>query len=768
MQNRHIATIAAIAAIVAVAALYFLWPAEPLDFARLRGNRPFNVVVITLDTTRADRLGAYGFEGVETPAIDSLAGEGILFRRAYSVTPLTLPSHTSLFSGAYPPHHGVRDNGGFTVPDELTTLAEIFSADGYDTAAFIAAFVLDSRWGLDQGFDTYVDDFDVSGQRFISMGAVQRPANEVVDAALEWLGRERDAPFFLWVHLYDPHAPYEAPEPYKSRYPRAPYLAEIAFTDSQVGRLLDGLEVNGAKEETFVVLAGDHGESMGEHGEVQHGFFIYEAATRVPLIVSTPFEQFHGIERPEVVSLVDVMPTVLEMSGVETSAAVQGQSLVPLFRSGGGAPDRFVYSETFYARFHYGWSELTAIQNERYKLIISPDPELYDLAEDPGETTNLVSRERELFERLEAVAGELVGEMSENGAGAEFMAVDEETMAKLASLGYLGSFSVSADDPGEELASPRGKIGIYNKSIRARWLMQTERYDEAELLLQEIVSEDAGVLKVYQTLGQLYTLQERFADAVDVYKRAIPLKPEDAHAYGNLADAQLKLGLVEEAEKTALDSFDFIEPDPHIFYLLGNIRRMQSRYPEAIAYYEQCLALSPESAAAYSGLAGAYFELEDFPAAEDNARKALALNDTLPSTHFTLARIHAERGESQQAVAEYLRELEVSPGEVGTHFNLAMMYRLAGQSVDEERHLARVLEIDPENPRGLLFMARLYMNRGEDFARAVEMVTAAVAEPLETQDLALGYFLLADLHGRLGDPVKAREYALKAQSLIQR
>ena len=226
----------------------------------------------------------------QTPAIDSLAGEGILFRRAHSVTPLTLPSHTSLSSGTYPPHHGVQDNGGFTVPDELTTVAEIFSADGYDTAAFIAAFLLDSRWGLDQGFDTYVDDFDVKGQRFIwSMGGVQRPANEVVDAALEWLGRERDALFFLWVHLYDPHAPYAAPEPYRSRYPRAPYLAEIAFTDSQVARLLDGLEVNGAKQESFVVLAGDHGESLGEHGEVQHGFFIYEAATHVPLIVSTHF-----------------------------------------------------------------------------------------------------------------------------------------------------------------------------------------------------------------------------------------------------------------------------------------------------------------------------------------------------------------------------------------------------------------------------------------------------------------------------------------------
>ena len=772
MRNRHLATVTAVAAIVAVAAVaawYLVLPPGAPDFAELRGGREFNVVVVTLDTTRADRLGAYGFEGVQTPVIDALARDGILFRRAYSVTPLTLPSHSSLFSGTYPPHHGVRDNGGFIVPDELTTLAEIFKAGGYDTAGFIAAFVLDSRWGLNQGFDVYVDDFDISGERFVSMGGVQRPANEVVDAALEWVGRGREAPFFLWVHLYDPHAPYEAPEPYKSRYSLTPYLAEIAFTDSEVGRLLNGLEAAGEKDETFVVLAGDHGESLGEHGEVQHGFFIYEAATRVPLIFSGPFEQFGGVQRSEVVSLIDVMPTILGMTGLEIPPAVQGESLIPLFRAGAtaGSEERFVYSETFYARYHYGWSELTAIRGERYKLIMSPDPELYDLAEDPGETTNLVARERELYESLEATADALIAEMSSNGAGGEFMALDEETVAKLASLGYIGSFSSAADES-EELASPRGKIGIYNKTIHARQRMHDERYEEAEQLLKEILTEDPRVLDVYQTLARLYELQDRLDEAAEAYRQAIPLKPEDPHAYISLAATQIKLGLLEEAEKTALDSLKFIDPDPNIYVLLGNVNRRMKNFAEAIGYYEDSLDLNPESARAYSGLAGAYFELDDLDAAEASARKALAINDSLHGMHFTLAGIHEERGELQQAVAEYLKEIEISPEEPGSHFNLAMLYRAAGRTAEEERHLERVLEVDPDNPRGLLFMARIYMNRGENLARAVEMVTAAVAEPLETRDLALGYFLLADLYGRMGDTVKAREYALKAQSLASR
>ncbi len=772
MRNRHLATIAAISVLVIVAAFYFLWPADSIDFARLRGHRPFNVVVITLDTTRADRLGAYGFEGVQTPAIDSLAREGILFRSAYAVTPLTLPSHTSLFSGTYPPRHGVRDNGGFIVPEELTTLAEIYQAGGYDTAGFIAAYVLDSRWGLNQGFDTYVDDFDVRGERFISMGGVQRPADEVIDAALEWMdqgGQRREAPFFLWVHLYDPHAPYEAPEPYKSRYSLTPYLGEIAFTDSQVGRLLQYLETTGQSDNTFVVVAGDHGESLGEHGEVQHGFFIYEGATHVPLIFRTPFAELGGVESTEVVSLIDVMPTILEMSGLEIPEAVQGRSLTPLFVEGANpAEHRFVYSETFYARYHYGWSELTSIRDDRYKLIMSPDPELYDLTEDPGETTNLVASAPELYESLAARADELIAEISKGAADGKFMAVDDETLAKLASLGYLGSFSPTDRGSDEELASPREKIGIYNRSIRARQRMQQERYDEAETLLQEILSEDARVLDAYQTLAQLYDLQERFAEAAEVYKQAIPLKPEDPHAYINLAETQIKLGLVEEAEKTALDALDFVEPNAHIYYILGNVSRMQGRLLESIAYYEECLVVNPESASAYSGLAGAYFETEELQRAEDNARRALALDDSLPSMHFTLASIHEERGELRQATVEYLREIEISPEDVGSHFNLAMIYRGAGRGVEEEEQLARVLEIDPEYPRGLLFMARIYMNRSENYARVIEMVTAAVAAPLESQDLALGYFLLADLHGRLGDSVKSREYALKAQSLIGR
>ena len=361
---------------------------EAPDFAARRGEHVYNALVVTVDTIRADRVGAYGFQDVETPVMDSLADEGILFEAAYGPTPLTLPSHTSLMTGTYPVHHGVRDNGGFVVPEDLETLAELFQSNGYRTGGFVSAYVLDARWGLDQGFDAYYDEFDVTGQRVVAMGGVQRPADEVIDEAIAWLD-DGEGPFFLWVHLYDPHAPYEPPEPYRSLYAGRPYLGEIAFTDSQIGRLLEHVEERGERDRTFVALAGDHGESLGEHGEVQHGLFVYEGAIRVPLIFWTPFDAYRGVRRAEPVSLVDVAPTLLEMTGIPVPRRAHGASLVSRFdpRTEVEAPP--VYSESWYGRLHYGWSDLRALIDGTTKLIESSEPELYDLQDDPGEERDL-------------------------------------------------------------------------------------------------------------------------------------------------------------------------------------------------------------------------------------------------------------------------------------------------------------------------------------------------------------------------------------------
>src|SRR5262245_37073788 len=311
------------------AGLLFLWQRRLLP--GLPDKRPRHVLLVSLDTTRADHLGCYGYEAAQTPRLDALAGSGLRFAQATTVMPLTLPAHASLMTGTFPGTHGVRDNGGFYVPDDQRTLAEVLRERGYRTGGFISAFVLDSRWGIQQGFERYFDEFDLSKYEGVGMDAVQRPGGEVVDKALEWLAADREKPFFAWVHLYDPHAPYEAPEPFRSRFPRnmqGAYDAEVAYADSLVGRLLDSLASDGRLAETLVVVVGDHGESLGEHEEQSHGFFIYDADVHIPLILAGP-----GVPERVVndqVRIVDVMPTVLDLLGVEAPGAVQGKSLLPL------------------------------------------------------------------------------------------------------------------------------------------------------------------------------------------------------------------------------------------------------------------------------------------------------------------------------------------------------------------------------------------------------------------------------------------------------
>ncbi|MEW5902693.1 MAG: sulfatase, partial [Acidobacteriota bacterium] len=338
----------------------------------------------------------------------------------------------------------VRDNGGFVVPEKLTTLAEVFKKKGYATAAFVAAYVLDSKWGLSQGFDYYFDRFDLSKFEKISLGAVQRPANEVMDEALKWLEKNKGRKFFAWIHLYDPHTPYEPPPPFDGRYPKNPYLGEIAFADSQLARLESFLGDAGLAGRSFLVFAGDHGESLGEHRESTHGFFVYQEAIHVPLIFVTPFSRLQGISATPVVSLVDIMPTVLEMAGLPVPPEVQGESLVPLFFRPADSAPRYAYAETFYPRFHYGWSELRSYQDGRHKLILAPEQEFYDLAADSDELRNIAALEGRARADLEKKANVYVERFSRNAFELDFKKIDEETREKLAALGYVGSFTDSS------------------------------------------------------------------------------------------------------------------------------------------------------------------------------------------------------------------------------------------------------------------------------------------------------------------------------------
>ena len=426
----------------------------------LRPRSPRNLLLVSLDTVRADHLGCYHYTAAQTPQIDDLAASGLRFERASTVAPLTLPAHSSLMTGTFPGWHGVRDNGGFYLDDDQVTLAEILRDKGFRTGGFVGAFVLDRRWGIAQGFERYVDDFDLDQfGSAAAMDMIQRPGSEVVDRALEWLQAEPKRRFFAWVHLYDAHTPYEAPEPFRSRFPRTrdgAYDAEIANADAQVGRLLAALRADGRLDETLVIVVADHGEMLGEHGELTHGFFIYEGATHIPLLVSGPGVPARVVS--DQVRIVDVMPTALALLGVPVPKQVQGTNLMPLAH--GQHLGLVAHSESWYPRYHYGWSELRSIQDGRFKLIRAPRQELYDLSTDSGEERDRSTEYASRLNVFERALDEFDARTARAGVQRGPRPIDPESEERLAALGYVaGSVNLKTiDEPAR--GDPKDKIAL--------------------------------------------------------------------------------------------------------------------------------------------------------------------------------------------------------------------------------------------------------------------------------------------------------------------
>lgn len=750
-----------LAGLAAAALLYFLVLPQG-EFSAARKARDFNVVLVTVDTLRADRIGCYGFDGVETPTMDMFARRGVKFDNCTAVTPLTLPSHTSILTGTYPTFHGVRDNGGFLVPDPMLTLAELFQQQDYATSAFVASYVLDSKWGINQGFDHYFDNFDLSKYKTISLGNVQRPANEVMDQALPWLEDHKDGKFFSWIHLYDPHTPYEPPAPYDEMYPNRPYLGEIAFTDYQLSRLWEFIDNSGLSDNTLLIFMADHGESLGEHKESAHGFFIYEEGVHVPLIFVTPFEKIQGLSRAAPVSLVDVMPTVLEMTDMDIPAEVQGRSLVPDFARE-NAVESTAYAETFYPRFHYGWSELQSVQDGRFKLIRAPRLELYDLEADPDEMVNLVDERpadaRRLLNRLESF-------ITDSGRGAyelDYTKMDEETRQKLSALGYIGTFSASESVSGRNLGDPKDKIDVFNQLSHARELSLQDEYDEAVAMVEGIIQDDPTVIDAYFTLGNLYFKWGKFEEALDSFYQALELKPNDSFVMINIANSYVQLNRLEEAKTFLLDAVETVDPDSQIFLILGNIHNSLDDDDRALEFYQRCVDINPSSASAFNAMAGIHITHKNLEDARRYLERAQEINPELPNLFYHYAQLYEELGEMEQAEEAYHQELEHVPHNFRAMFNLSRLYRLQGWPDKELEYLEKTIETNPRFPMSYFYKARIYLNRGEKYPEAIEWVKKGIELEPGKDDLPLGYFLLADLYNRLGEPVKSQEYARKGE-----
>jgi choline-sulfatase len=647
--------------------------------ARTPPVRP-NILLVTLDTTRADRIGAYGYGAAQTPRLDGLARRGVLFERALSAAPITLPAHTSLMTGAYPFTHGVRNNGTFSLGDTVPTLATTLQAAGYRTAAFVSAFVLDRRFGLARGFDVYDD-----------RAPLERRGDRTAAAACEWLdARAADpAPFFVWLHLYDAHDPYDPPPPFREAFAGRPYDGEIAFDDQAIGSVLDRLERIGRLPATIVAVVADHGESLGEHGEDTHAVFIYESTLRVPMILAGPARLPAGRHVKSTVRGIDLAPTLLDLARQPPLRGAQGQSLMPLVEgtSAAAAPVS-AYSESYFPLLYMNWAPLRSIQDERWKFIDAPAPELYDLQHDPMEQTNLAAREP----ARAAALGRALDALTGGGAGPiEARTIDSETAAKLAALGYVGSSSRGVSpEPAAARPDPKQMIGVFNRVRRANAAVEQGRFDEGAALARAALAGDARNAFAQLVLANAAMGQGRYRDAVAAYRAYAELVPNSSDAHHRAAIAHARLGETDRAlaEEDVAVGIDPRNGDAHAHR--GGLLAARGQLDEASAELRTAVEIMPDNAGHRVGLARVLVTAGQLDEAERHLHQALELQPQSADVQAGYGSLLAARGESSQAVVRFSRALAIRPDADDIRLDLARTLERVGRGVDARNEYAQL------------------------------------------------------------------------------
>ncbi|HSZ63107.1 MAG TPA: sulfatase-like hydrolase/transferase [Terriglobales bacterium] len=633
-----------------------------------------NILLITLDTTRADRMGFLGSKRGLTPNLDALARDSAVFTHAYSQAPLTPTSHATILTGTYPQFHQVND---FRLPlaKDLPYAPDVLHAHGYRTAAFVGSVVLDPATnyapGFDRGFDTYNAGFDPEAIRQKGrFETIERRGNVVVTRARAWLTHHPKGPFFLWVHLYDAHDPYDPPEPYKSRYASEPYDGEIAYEDAAVGRLLAQFKARGLYEDAVIAVMSDHGESLGTHGEDTHGIFLYDETIQVPLVIKLPRKNAGDKSTTkqttkridDKVELVDVMPTLLQAAGVAVPTEVQGQSLMGLLTtattpadSGTAVEawhDRPAYAETDYPRTAFGWSALRSLRTGKYLYVQAPRQELYDEVADAKAEHNLAGESTAVADTLKARL-DSIRQQTANNREAPKATVDPTAQEKLAALGYVsGGSNASNAGSAAQGADPKDKIEISNLNHQANALRQSGRPADAVPLLQQLLAKDPNMPNIYGELGECYLDLTEFQKALPVLRKAKELDPESSAARLRLAKALMGVGdfaaAVPELEFAVARIPSYAEA--HLFLEMAYART--NRIPETIKECQTVLEFFPDHFGSYLIL-GRFLELSgDFAGAVPKLKKASALNPNAPEPHLFLADAYTQLGKQSEAARE--------------------------------------------------------------------------------------------------------------------
>jgi arylsulfatase A-like enzyme/Tfp pilus assembly protein PilF len=640
-----------------------LWSCSRLTARPIR-----NVILISIDTCRADYLSCYGYPRKTTPNIDAIADAATLFENVISPVPLTLPAHCSMMTGTIPPHHGVHDNFNYWLHGRNVTLAEVLKENGFATAAFVSAFILDSQYAIDQGFDTYYDNFDPQPSR---LEANERRADRTTRLALDWLNNHSREKFFLFVHYYDPHTEYEPPEPFASKFSDNLYAGEIAYTDHYIGRVIEKLKSLGIFDSSLVIITSDHGEMLGEHGEDDHGYFIYQSALKVPLIFKLPGQRIPQRVK-EAVGLVDIAPTVCSLLGIAPPGPLHGRDLSVYLRGDTiSPPKRFIYAESLYPT-KCGGNSLLAVVGDRYKYIQTTRPELYDIQLDPAESENLIllrpDLARMLREQLKQTLEESVRKLKSDAGPAP----DEETIRRLQSLGYVTGPVSEEFDFDSDRQDPKDLLDFYMSKTRVNRLMKHQNLDEARALCEQLLLQRPDSHGIYRALGQIAAEKGETQKAIPYMLRSLQLNPNQADLHNHLAMILASQNRHAEAIDHFIKSLE-LNPNqvgPHFAW--AGILEQQGKLNEAVAQYNAVLDIDPTTFSAHNNLGSVLLRQGKYDEAAAHCTRALQINPRLPEAYYNLGNIRFQQADFKHAVINYQKALSLRPGWPQAQQNLSI------------------------------------------------------------------------------------------------
>ena len=669
-----------------------------------------NVLFIIVDTLRADHLGCYGDNKIKTPNIDSIAKEGTMFQNTITQAPLTFPSHTTMFTSTYPQHSNAWDNGSYRLASTEVTLAQVLQDKGYTTGAFVSTVVLDAKYGLNKGFQTYDDAIGKNqGDRVIKFMDDERKADQTAPLAIKWLKDNKDKKFFLWVHFYDPHGVYNPPSPYKEIYKNDLYSGEVAFADHYVGKVLSTLEDLGLKDKTLVVFAGDHGEGLGEHGENGHGIFVYDETLKVPLIFSYPKLIAEDRVVKEQVRLIDIMPTILDLVNIKKNKEIQGQSLAGILKGEEKPEDRTAFSATRYAQIHFNWSEMQSWRTRDWKYIKSTEPELYNISKDPGEMVNLIDKRKDIAQSMEKDLDEFFKKTSAPEKKENKIEVDEQTKQQLMSLGY-----VSGSAPTKEKAPvPIKMIKIMQTMTAADQMVNKGLTNEAIEKYKEVIKEDPDNMEAYSHIALCYKSMQQYDVAIKYFKKAASFKSDVAEVHdglGNIYKSMGKPALAFEEFQRALK----LEPDdPGITNNIGWCYQQVMNFDKALEYYEKAIKLDPNLATTHANMAICYRVKGNLNKATEELDIALKQDPKLAFAYSELGAVLAIKGKLDEAIVNCRKAIEYGPDEPDGYQNLGVCLEMKGDYDGALDNFKKALKLAPWNVMTLDSIASVYIKLGD-------------------------------------------------------